>query len=115
MRVLASKMALLGAMARGEAEVDDAAFRKAASDLDALAGMVTEGFMPEGAIEVSATLPETWTNWSDFQAKANDLEQAASALAEATQSGGFQAGQSLVQSTAGTCGGCHRSYRRRDE
>lgn len=115
MRVLANKMAVLGAMARGEADVDDAAFRKAAADLDALAGMVVEGFMPEGAIEGSATLPETWTNWADFQSKANDLEQAASALAAATESGGFQAGQSLVQSTAGNCGGCHRSYRQRDE
>lgn len=115
MRVLANKMAMLGAMARGEMTVDDAAFRKAAADLDALSGMVTEGFMPEGAIEGSATLPETWSNWADFEAKANDLEQAAAGLASAAQSGGFEAAQSLVQSTAGTCGGCHRSYRRRDE
>lgn len=115
MRIAANKMALLGAMARGEAPVDDQAFRKAAADLEAVAGMVVEGFMPEGAIEGSATLPEVWTNWDDFQSKAQDLEQAASSLASAAQSGGFEAGQPLVQSTAGTCGGCHRSYRRRDE
>lgn len=115
MRILADKMALLGSMARGEAAVDDAAFRKAAADLEAMSGMVVEGFMPEGAIQGSATLPETWTNWDDFTSKAEDLEEAASALATATESGGFEAGQSLVQSTAGNCGGCHRSYRRRDE
>lgn len=115
MRVLENKMALLGTMARGEAEVDEAQFRKAASDLAVLSGMIVEGFMPEGAIPGSAALPETWSNWDDFVSKANDLEQAADSLAAAVESGGFEGGQSLVQSTAGNCGSCHRAYRRRDE
>jgi cytochrome c556 len=115
MRIAANKMALLGNMARGDAPVDDAAFRKAAADLAVVAGMVEEGFMPEGAVAGSATLPETWSNWSDFTQKAGELESAAAALAAATASGGFQAGQAMVQSTAGTCGGCHRAYRQRDE
>lgn len=115
MRVIARKMGPMGAMARGDAPVDDAAFRRAASELAVMAGMVTEGFMPEGAIAGSAALPEIWTNWDDFSQKAADLQAAADALATATASGGFEAGQSLVQSTAGTCGGCHRGYRRRAE
>jgi len=115
MRVAARKTALLGNMARGDMPVDDAAFRKAAADLAVVAGMVTEGFMPAGAVAGSASLPEVWSNWSDFEQKAADLKSAADALAAATASGGFQAGQSLVQSTAGNCGGCHRGYRRRDE
>lgn len=115
MRVLAAKMGPMGAMARGDAPVDDAAFRKHAADLAALAGMIVEGFMPEGAAAGSAALPEIWTNWDDFNQKAADLQAAADSLAMATRGGGFEAGQSLVQSTAGTCGGCHRAYRRRNE
>lgn len=115
MRVVARKMGPMGAMARGDAPVDDAAFRKNAADLAVMAGMITEGFMPEGSPAGSAALPEIWTNWDDFNQKAADLQAAADALAMATASGGFEAGQSLVQSTAGTCGGCHRAYRRRNE
>lgn len=115
MRVAANKTATLGSMARGEIPVDEAAFAKAANDLVAVAGMMTEGFMPQGMPEGSRALPEIWMNWADFEQKATDLATAAQGLADATASGGFSAAQALVQGTAGTCGGCHRTYRMRTE
>ena len=41
------KMGQLRAMATGDAPVDETQFKKAANDLVALAGMITEGFVPE--------------------------------------------------------------------
>lgn len=115
MRALANKMATLGEMAREEIPLDEAVFEKSVHDLVALSGMVLEGFELEGIPTGSRALPETWSNWEDFQQKSNDLEEAAQGLADAYDRGGFEAAQGLVQSTAGTCGGCHRGYRQRAE
>jgi cytochrome c556 len=107
------KMAQVGGMADGEIPVDEQAFREHARDLAALAGMVTDGFIPNSAIEGSAALPEIWTNLADFQAKAADFENAATSLANAAEQSGFEAAKGMVQSVRGTCGACHRPYRRR--
>jgi cytochrome c556 len=115
MHLLAAKMGTIGGMAREEIPLDEAVFDKAVNDLAALSGMVTEGFMPEGIPAGSRSLPDVWTNWSDFQQKAQDLESAADGLAAAVESGGFAAAKGMVQGTAQTCGGCHRSYRERTE
>ena len=115
MRVAQKKMGTIGAMARGEAPLDEEVFVKATQDLAAIAGMLEEGFMPEGIAPGSRSLPEVWTNWADFQQKAGELESAAQGLADAAMTGGFGAAQGLVQGTAGTCGGCHRTYRERTE
>jgi cytochrome c556 len=115
MRVTAHKMVPLGGMARGDVPVDEALFTKSATDVATMAGMSTEGFMPEGVPAGSRSMPAIWENWSDFEQKAQDFQRAAQALADAAESGGFEAAQGLVQPLAQTCGGCHRTYRERDE
>ena len=117
MHVAERKMITLGEMAREEIPVDEAVFAKSAVDLASIAGMVVEGFMPEGAPSSSKALPEIWSNWDDFVDKADSLKSAADTLAAAVADGGFEAGQDLVlgMARAGSCGGCHRIYRRRDE
>lgn len=115
MRIAQNKMGTIGAMARGEAPLDEEVFVKATQDLEAVSGMLEEGFMPEGVPTGSRSLPEVWSNWADFQQKAADFRNAAQSLAEAATTGGFDAAQALVQDTAGTCGGCHRTYRERTE
>ncbi|HEY5567181.1 MAG TPA: cytochrome c [Gammaproteobacteria bacterium] len=115
MRVAANKMTTIGGMARQEIPLDEAVFAKAVTDLAVVAGMLTEGFMPQGVPTGSRALPEVWTNWADFEQKAADLQSATQGLADAVQSGGFAAAQGLVQGAAGTCGGCHRTYRERTE
>lgn len=115
MHVLAYKMGQIGGMAREEIPLDEAVFDKAVHDLAASAGMVTEGFMPEGIPAGSRSLPDIWTNWSDFEQKAKDLEDAADGLVAAVERGGFTEAKGLVQGTAQTCGGCHRAYRERTE
>jgi cytochrome c556 len=115
MTVIAAKMAPIGAMARGEMPVDEQTFVEYTNDLAALSNMVSEGFETEGIASGSASLPEIWTNMDDFQQKLEEFQQSAEGLAEAANNGGFEAARGLVQGTAGTCGGCHRSYRRRAE
>jgi cytochrome c556 len=115
MHAVAWKVGKLRAMAMGEIPVDDAAAVKNARDAAALAGMMPEGFIPNSAVKGSAALPEIWTNFSDFEAKAADLQKAASALADAAQANGFEASKGMVQAVGQSCGGCHRPYRRREE
>ena len=115
MEAVAYKVAQLRAMAMGEIPVNQDLFIKHANDVATLATMIPEGFIPNSAIEGSAALPEIWTNNADFQAKAMDLHNAAQSLAMAAQSQGFEAAKGMVQQVGGTCGGCHRPYRRRQE
>jgi cytochrome c556 len=113
MNAIQWKLTQIGNMAEGEIPADDAAFRKHASDLAALSGMITEGFIPNSAIEGSGALPEVWTNNADFQAKGRDFQNAAQALATAAQQSGFEGAKGMVGAVRQTCGGCHRPYRRR--
>jgi cytochrome c556 len=115
METIAYKVAQARGMAQGEIPVDEAAFAKHARDVAVLAGMITEGFIPNSAVQGSAALPEVWTNMADFRQKAADLQNAAQALADAASQNGFEAAKGMVQAVGQTCGGCHRPYRRRQE
>jgi len=116
MTLAASKMATIGGMAREEIPLDETVFVKATQDLAALAGMSLDGFeMNQEIAAGSRALPEIWSNWNDFQQKNSDFVQATQGLADAATRGGFETAQGLVQGTAGTCGGCHRTYRQRTE
>ena len=117
MRVAAAKMGPIGAMAREEVPVDEAVFAKNVNDLVAAAGMITEGFGADvsNSPAASAAMPEIWADMDDFNERAANMLNAAQELAQVVEDGGFSAAQGLVQSTAGNCGACHRSYRERDE
>jgi cytochrome c556 len=115
MTLVASKMLTLGDMSRGEIEADDALFTKAATDLAVLAGMTTEGFMPQGTPDGSRALPAIWESWSDFEMRAQNFQEAAQAVANAAQSGGLEGARDLVRPLQQTCGGCHSTYRAPDE
>jgi cytochrome c556 len=101
-------------IAQGEIAGDQATFVKHANDVAALGAMIPEGFIPNSAVEGSAALPVVWTNMAYFQAKSMALASAAQALATAAQRN-FESAKGMVQSVGGTCGDCHRRYRRRQE
>jgi cytochrome c556 len=109
------KMTRIGGMASGDVKADDAIFKKDTADLVALAGMLPEGFIPNSIVKGSIALPEIWTNQADFQAKAKALQDAAQSLAAAAAQGGVEGGKGMVQAVRQTCGGCHRTYRHREE
>lgn len=115
MTIVADKTLTIGDMARGEIPADDELFTKSATDLATLAGMATEGFMPQGIPPGSRADPAIWENWEDFQQRAQDFQEAAQAVAEAAKNGGLEAAQDLVRPLQDTCSGCHRAYRAPDE
>jgi cytochrome c556 len=114
MGTLQYKVAQARGMAQGEIPADEAVFKKHASDVAALAGMVPEGFIPNSQ-EGSNALPEVWMNMADFRQKASDLQMAAQSLATAAEQNGFEASKGMVQAVGQACGACHRPYRRRQE
>jgi len=115
MHALAWKVGKLRAMAQGDIPVDNAVALKNAQDTAALAGMIPDGFIPNSIVKGSLALPDIWKNFPDFQMKANDLQMAATALADATKANGFEASKGMVQAVGQSCGGCHRPYRKRTE
>ena len=115
MNTIAYKVAQVRGMEQGEIPVNEATAVKHTRDIATLAGLITEGFIPNSAVEGSAALPEVWTNMADFQQKAADLQNAAQALADAAAANGFEASKGMVQAVSQGCGGCHRPYRRRQE
>ncbi len=115
MHLAANRMGLIGGMAREEIPLDEEAFVAATAQLAALASMNLAGFENQTVVDASRTLPAVWENWDDFQQKNADFVEATQSLADAAATGGFAAAQGLVQGTAGTCGGCHRGYRAREE
>jgi len=115
MSAISWKMTRIGGMASGEVQPNNEQFTKDARDLTALAGMLPDGFIPNSIVKGSIALPEIWTNWSDFQAKAKALQDGAQGLADAAASGGVEGAKGMVQAVRQTCGGCHRMYRHRDE
>jgi cytochrome c556 len=102
-------------MQQGDIPVDNAVALKNARDTAALAGMLADGFIPNSMVKGSLALPAIWMNFSDFQQKANDLQMAAMALADATQANGFEGAKGMVKAVGDSCGGCHRPYRKRTE
>jgi cytochrome c556 len=114
MQSIAYKVGQIRGIADGSIAGDQATFVKHATDVAALGSMIPEGFIPNSAVAGSAALPEVWTNMPDFQAKAMELTTAAQALASAAQQN-FDGAKGMVQSVGGTCGNCHRPYRRRQE
>jgi len=115
MKAIAWKVGKLRGMAQGEIPVDEAFAKKSAHDVAALAGMITEGFIPNSIVQGSAATPEIWMNFPDFTQKAADLKAAAQALADAADQNGFEASKGLVDAVGKSCGGCHRPYRKRQE
>jgi len=115
MKSIAWKVSKLRGMAQGEVTVDEAFAKKSAHDVATLAGMITEGFIPNSIVQGSAAMPEIWMNFADFTQKATDLQTAAQALADAADQNGFEASKGLVDAVGKSCGGCHRPYRKRQE
>jgi cytochrome c556 len=111
MQELGDAILVLNDMASEDIPVDEAAFLAAARTIATRSPAMLDYFENQTLAPESRTKPEVFANWDDFVTKHGALVQAANALAEATASGGFAAGRSLVAPMRDTCGGCHRPYR----
>lgn len=106
-RVIAYKASRLPA---AKAQGDQAAFKAAAADIAVLADMITDGFQIENNIPAnSLALPAIWEDFGNFTSKANNLKNAAQALADSGDMGSYD-----PRGFGGeNCGDCHRDHKKR--
>ena len=68
---------------------------------------------PEGTLEGKTDAKaEIWEDWADFEARANESQQAAQALLDAVQSGDAGVIDTRFGELAQTCKACHKPFRK---
>lgn len=98
---------VLGEMAGGKAAFDAAKAAEAKAALAAEAAKIPDLFKTQASDPESEAKPEIWANWSDFEAKAKALADAANAL-DVSSAEAIGAGMGAI---GGACKACHQSYR----
>ena len=110
MTTIVENMRTLGGMATGALVFDLEQAKAALSDIESTAKTVPALFESDEMHPKSEALPVIWTNFADFTAKSQALEDAA---AQALAS--FSGKDDLVPSMralGGTCKSCHSTYRK---
>ena len=99
------------AVAKGEAEPLPALVGNA-NALEQISKRLMTLF-PEGSTsDESRAKPEIWANWADFQQKVAAFQTAVPDLVAAAKSGDKAKIGAAVKAVGGTCGACHKSYRK---
>lgn len=114
MEAIGSQMKAVGGMLKS-GELDPERATAAGQAIAGHGGDALTKLFPEGSnaapSEASATI---WQEWDRFSAYADDLEQAATAMAETAAAGGDRkAVAAAFGALAGTCKACHESFRLR--
>jgi cytochrome c556 len=97
---------ILGGMAGGKVAFDAAAAEAAKAALVATSADIAAKFETQAEDAKSKAMPEIWTNWEDFLAKAGALNAAATAM-DVTSAETIGAGMGAVGEA---CTACHKAY-----
>ncbi|MGP3696418.1 c-type cytochrome [Rhodobacter sp. NSM] len=117
MTLMAYELGKLGGMAKEEAPYDAEVAGDAASNLSALASVLSPELFPEGSgvdeAEDSEALPAIWEKPDDFAMKITQLEEATAQMqaAAGTDLAGLQG---AMRDLGSACGSCHETYRQKD-
>ncbi len=115
---MATDLGKIGGMAKGDMAYDAAVASRSASNIAAIASVLSMDQFPAGseynAAADSYALPAIWTTPDDFLAKIADLNTAAAALqtASATDLDALKAGMGQM---GAACSACHKAYRQPEE
>ncbi len=111
---MATDLGTMGAMMKGEVAYDAAAASKAASNVAAIASVLSMAQFPEGSeygkSADSYALPAVWTAQDDFLTKIADLNTAAVAMQTAAGTD-LEAMKAGMAGLGGACSACHKGYR----
>ncbi|WP_343080608.1 cytochrome c [Ostreiculturibacter nitratireducens] len=107
METIAANVKVLGDMAGGKAEFDEAKAAEAAAVVAATALTVPGLFEAEEDDPASEALPDIWMDFADFTTKSDAVVAAAQAIDTSSVSG-LQAGMGAL---GGACKSCHTAYR----
>lgn len=109
MKVLGGSMTQISAIVKGEVP-REGELKAHADALAAQAKFVKAAYKDKAGGDKSHARPEIWQNWDDFSSKADDLETASAALAEAAGKGDRAAVRQQVAAVGKTCKSCHDKY-----
>jgi cytochrome c556 len=115
MQLYGHNMGILGGMARGKMEYDADAASAAAGNLAALATINQMSMWPAGSDSFdndnTRALPDICENFADVGAKGAAFSDAAIAMAAAAGNG-LESLQAAMGPLGGSCGSCHKAYRK---
>jgi len=86
-----------------------------ARNIEVTAGLIAAAFkknISAGATDAKAAI---WQNWDEFADMAKNTADKAAALAAAAQSGDMSRVGPAVKALGGTCGDCHKKFRKPKE
>lgn len=111
MKKLGMNMGAIAKVAKGEMAYSDS-LNDNAKDIAEIAANMPK-FFPEGSgVEASRAKPEIWTQPDEFQKDIEDFQAAATQLVVAVKSGDQAMIGAALKETGGTCGGCHKQFRK---
>lgn len=90
------------------------AAKKIAVYAKALPKWFPAGTGPEAGVKTAAK-PEIWTQRADFETAAGKLAPEADKLVQVAETGDADALGAQMKAVGGTCGGCHKVFRVKDE
>jgi len=103
----------MGAVVKGEAPYDKAAFEKNAVVVDTLYRLpLVEAFMVAGSDKGSGMKPEALTEKDKFTQMHNATEAELAKLVATAKGGDLNAIKPQFGATGGTCQACHKAYRK---
>jgi cytochrome c556 len=114
LKVMGMYMAPLGGMLKNKVPFDAATAQKSAAHITQLATMIPDVFQTDTrkftTLKTKAQ-DGIWTSQADFNAKADDLGKAATALGDAAKSGDKGATLKAAGAVGKACGACHDNFR----
>lgn len=111
MKKLGMNMGAIGKVAKGEMSYSDSLNDNAMQIAEIAANMGK--LFPEGSgVEASRAKPEIWTEKDAFQKGIENLQAAATQLVAAVKTGDQAMIGAALKETGGTCGACHKQFRK---
>ncbi|HEU4626906.1 MAG TPA: cytochrome c [Steroidobacteraceae bacterium] len=112
-RVIGYSFGPVGGMLKNKVPFDAALAAKAGERIESLSTLIPEVFNEDTRkFQLKTKAREgIWTNKSDFQAKADDLTKAATALTTAAKGGDKKSVLQAAAAVGKACGACHDNFR----
>jgi cytochrome c556 len=96
-----------------EGNRDSAAIQNEANRIRETAVHIPQWFPPGSDAKPTDALPAIWQRWTDFQARATQLEQESTKLVAVSASGDIKNITAQLRVVGQTCSACHADYRQK--
>ena len=112
--LIATNFGPMGAMAKDKMPFNHEAFTMRAANLEMLAKMPWEFFIPGSEKGRTHAKPEVWSKADDYKKKADEFQQEVAKLAEVSKGDDKKAMFAQVGKVGKTCKACHKEYKEKD-